>query len=112
MNLTQLSNVLELVYNKLGNKYLTDNFITEPFDFKVKVRYGGNDEYYDYIIDIESTPDMPKSFWYKPEVKKEKNKRADGIDITVLHNEFKEMYKYVDDSPRLKSVGINFIKKK
>jgi len=109
MNLTQLSSILGKVYNRLGNKYLTDNFITEPFDFKVKVRYGEWNEYYDYIIEIESTPDIPKSFRYKPEVKKEKNKWADGIDISVLKHEFKEIYKYVDMPP--KSVEVKFVNK-
>ena len=27
--------ILEKIYNTLGNKYLTDNFDTEPFEFKV-----------------------------------------------------------------------------
>lgn len=77
MKLDALSNILEKVYNKLGNKYLTDNFITEPFEFKVKVRYVGDDEYYDYIVDVYSTPDIPKSFEYKPEIRE--RDKYDGI---------------------------------
>lgn len=107
MKLDALSNILEKVYNKLGNKYLTDNFITEPFEFKVKVRYDRDDEYYDYIVDVYSTPDIPKSFEYKPEIRE--RKKTDGIHISVLKNEFKEMIEYVDDSFSKRIYGVNFV---
>lgn len=111
MNLTQLSNVLEKIYNTLGNKYLTDNFITDPFEFKVKVRYGTDEDYYNYIIEVYSVPNIPQSFYYKPEVKKRDNKQADGIDITVLAYEFKNMIEYVDGSYKT-GTGIKFMNKK
>jgi hypothetical protein len=109
MNLTQLSNVLGKIYNTLGNKYLTDNFITEPFEFKVKVRYGTDEEYYRYVIEVYSVPDIPRSFWYKPEVIE--NKRADGIDITVLAYEFRNMLEYVDGSYKT-GAGFKFMNRK
>ena len=109
MNLTQLSNILGKIYNTLGNKYLTDNFITDPFEFKVKVRYGTNEEYYKYVIEVYSVPDIPRSFWYKPEVIE--NKQSDGIDITVLAYEFKYMIEYVDGS-YYTGTGIKFMNRK
>ena len=107
MRLDTLSNVLEKVYNKLGNKYLTDNFVTEPFEFKVNVRYDRDNEYYDYIVDVYSIPDIPKGFEYKPEIKE--MKKTDGIDISVLKHEFKQMIKYVDDSFSKRIYGVNFV---
>jgi hypothetical protein len=35
--------ILEKMYNTLGNSYLTKNFDTEPFEFKVNVRKGTYD---------------------------------------------------------------------
>ena len=93
MRMSELSSKLEKMYNLLGNKYLTDNFITQPFDFKVKVVYGDEYDYFDYKVEVYSIPDIPKSFMYKPEVKK--NKVADGIDISVLKNEFKNYINYL-----------------
>ena len=74
MNLTELSNILTKLYNKLGNKYITDNFITDPFEFKVKVRYGDPYEYYKYYVDVYSIPDIPEFLKYTPELRKEKKK--------------------------------------
>lgn len=108
MNLTLLSEILEKMYNTLGNKYLTKNFITEPFDFKVKVIYDRDDEYYDYIIQVYSIPDIPKSFNYKPEVRELENKWADAIDLSVLSNEFKKYVEYVDPSSK-RIYGLKFM---
>ena len=73
MNLGELSNALEKLYNSVGNRYLTSNFITEPFDFKVNVKYDRDNEMYDYIVQVYTNPDIPEEFFYKPEVKEEKN---------------------------------------
>ena len=94
MNLTTISEILEKVYNTLGNKYLTSNFKTEPFEFKVKVIYDRDNPYYDYEIQVYSTPDIPENFFYKPELKEKK--RVDGIHISVLTTEFKDYIKYID----------------
>ena len=80
MNLTQLSTMLEKLYNKLGNRYLTKNFITEPFEFEVKLRYDRDDEFFDYIIEIYSNPPMPQMLDYRPEDKEEKNKLFNAIE--------------------------------
>jgi hypothetical protein len=68
MNLTQLSTMLEKLYNKLGNRYLTKNFITEPFEFEVKIKHDKDNDMYDYIIEVRSNPPMPEGFKYRPEV--------------------------------------------
>jgi len=98
MKLEDLSKVLEKVYNTLGNKYLTDNFETEPFKFKVYVRRGGKGDLWDYIVQVQPTPGVPRSFTYKPEVKEKNKIWADGIDISVLRSEFKNYIEYVDSS--------------
>lgn len=94
MDLTTLSSVLGKVYNTLGNNYLIQNFITEPFEFDVKVIYDRDDEIADYIIKVFSKPAMPLSFYYTPEIKREKN--LDGVDISVIKEKFKEIYKYIE----------------
>lgn len=109
MNLGELSNILEKLYNKLGNKYLTDNFVTEPFEFKVNVIYDRDNDMYDYIVKVYSNPDIPDSFYYKPEIKEEK--RMDGIHISVLKSKFKEYIQYVEPSSK-RHYGIEFMNKK
>jgi hypothetical protein len=103
-----LDKKLEKVYNTLGNKYITDNFISEPFEFRVKIRRGDrDDDLQDYIVEVYSIPNMPKSFTYKPE----KNEFLNGIHISVLKSKFKEFIKYVDSSfgGYGGTVGVNFI---
>lgn len=106
MNLSEKSFFFEKLLNGLGNQYLTDNFITEPFDFKVKIRYGKQDEYNYYVTEIYSIPDFPKSFQYKPEIIEKENKWVDGVHISVIINEFKELFKYIDFKS---DVGIVFM---
>ena len=90
-----LSKILEKIYNTLGNKYLTDNFDTEPFEFKVKIRSGDrDDDWQDYIVEVYSIPDIPRSFTYKSG----KGNGMDGIHISVLGNKFREFMRYVDPS--------------
>lgn len=109
MNLGELSNALEKLYNSVGNRYLTSNFITEPFEFKVNVIYDRDNEMYDYIIKVYSAPDIPEDFFYKPEVKEEKN--TDGIHISVLKTKFKELIQYVEPNSK-RYYGIEFMNKK
>ena len=104
MNLTELSNALTRVYNKLGNKYILDNFISEPFEFKVKVRYGESDEYHKYYVDVYSVPDMPRFFTYRPE----KKKNAFLADVNFIGLKFKSMIEYID-SERKGLIGVNFM---
>lgn len=100
--------VLEKMYNRLGNSYLTKNFDTEPFEFKVNIRKGDREEdLQDYIVEVYSIPDMPKSFKYKSG----KGNGFQGIDISILKKKFKEYIEYVD--PFIgkfgKTVGIKFM---
>lgn len=110
MNLTELSNILTKAYNTIGNSYITKNFISEPFVFKVEVRYGDLYEYHEYYADISSVPDMPEFFRYRPEVRKKLNKVNVGVDREIIGFEFKEMISYID-SERAKLIGVNFINK-
>jgi len=87
-----LSNILEKVYNKFGNKYLVSNFETEPFEFKVNVRDGGVDDLYDYVVEVYSTPAIPDTLKYKPGISTTYN----GAHITVIKNEFKKQIKFID----------------
>jgi|688.fasta_scaffold167378_3 hypothetical protein len=112
MNLTELSVVFEKLFNKLGNKYLTRNFITEPFEFNVKVRYGTDQEYHDYIVEVYSNPPMPNTFKYRPEIIKRDNKVAEAADISVINSEFKKLYDYVKSDNRYYGIKfMNVIKK-
>jgi hypothetical protein len=110
MNLTQLSTMLEKLYNKLGNRYLTKNFITEPFEFEVKIKHDKDNDMYDYIIEVYSNPPMPEGFKYRPEVIEEKNKTAGGAHISVIRSEFKKMFEYLDTN--FKYVGVVFMNMK
>lgn len=94
MNLKILSNQLSKIYNTLANEWLTKNFVTEPFNFRVFVRrdYSG-DSLGDYIVEVYTYDLIPKSFEYREEVKKDKF--ADGIHYSVLSNKLKELIKYV-----------------
>ena len=86
--------VLEKLYNTLGNEYLKDNFDTKPFEFKVNIRKGDNNDLQDYIIEVYSIPHMPKAFKYKSG----KGNGFHGIDISVFKRKLKEFIKYVDSS--------------
>lgn len=110
MNLLWLSNTLEKLYNTLGNDYLTQNFHTEPFEFKVKVRRGIHDEdLHDYVVEVSADRKIPKSFKYKDDVPKKRF--SDGIDISVLRNLFKEYASYIDPTfgDFRKTIGVNFL---
>ena len=102
-----LSNILEKVYNKIGNKYLVSKFETEPFEFKVNVRHGKDDDLHDYVVEVYSTPVFPNTLRYKPEFRT----RVDGAHISVIENEFKNQIKYIDTSfGRLgRTYGVKFM---
>lgn len=103
-----LDKILEKLYNRLGNSYLTKNFDTTPFEFKVKIRKGDrDDDLQNYIVEVYSVPDLPQTFRYKSDKK-------NGIHISVLGNRFKEYIGYVDTSfgGFGKTVGINFMNRK
>jgi len=108
MNLNELSATVEKLYNKLGNRYLTKNFFTEPFEFEVKIRHDKNNDMYAYIIEVHSNPPMPESLYYRPEVKEEKKITSDGVHISVIRSEFKKMFEYLGTN--MKYVGVVFMK--
>jgi hypothetical protein len=108
MNLTELSNILTKLYNTVGNKYITQNFISEPFEFKVKVRYGEPYEYHKYYVDVYSIPDMPEFFKYTPELRKKEKKDVVGAYVNVIELKFKSLIEYVD-TERKGLIGVNFM---
>ena len=97
--------ILNKIYNVLGNSYLTDNFETEPFEFDVKIRKGdGEDDLYNYIVEVYSVPDLPNSFMYK-------DNPNSGIHLSKLNYEFKKYIGFVDTSfgGFGRTVGVNFM---
>lgn len=105
--LSEISSALEKIYNTMGNRYLTDNFNTEPFKFKVDiVRTQGDASMWDYVIRVESTPKMPESLQYK-----KKDTPVDGIHQSVLRNNFKKYIYYIDPTfgTFRKTVGLVFV---
>lgn len=106
-----LDRILEKMYNTMGNKYLIDNFDTGPFEFRVNVRRGDrDDDLQDYIVEVYSTPEVPRSFRYKPDNENKIGHRV-GIDISVLGHKFKEYASYVDPSfgKFRKTIGVKFM---
>ncbi len=91
MNLKQLSAALTSLYNTVGNKWLTDNFETEPFNFRVFVRKGDNDDLTDYVVEVYSDRPIPKAMNYK-----DKSKPVHGIHYSVVQHKFKELAEYID----------------
>ena len=108
MNLTELSNVLTKLYNTVGNRYITQNFISKPFEFKVKVRYGEPYEYHKYYVDVYSIPDMPEFFKYTPELRQKEKKDVVGAYVNVIELKFKSLIEYVD-TERKGLIGVNFM---
>ena len=87
-----LEKVLEKLYNTLGNSYLTENFETGPFEFKVKIRKGTGGDLKDYIVEVYSFPDVPSTFKYKLK------SPYHGIHLSTLQHKFKDYIEYVDSS--------------
>ena len=108
MNLTELSNILTKLYNTVGNRYIAQNFISEPFEFKVNVRYGDPYEYHKYYVDVYSIPDMPEFFKYTPELRKKEKKDVVGVYVNVIELKFKSLIEYVDNE-RKGLIGVNFM---
>ena len=92
MNLGALSNQLTKIYNTLGNQWLTGNFETEPFDFRVFVKKGDSADLTDYVIEVYSDPPFPKNLKYR----KDKGEGFNGIHYSVVKSHFKELAKYID----------------
>ena len=107
MNLQKLSEQLTMLYNTLGNKWLVQTFETEPFEFSVSMRKGGDDDHRDYEIDVNTDRKFPDSLKYR----ENKKTKFDGVHRTVIERHFKEMFKYVDTSfgGFRKTIGVNLI---
>lgn len=107
MNLRELSNILERVYNTLGNDYLVRNFETDPFEFKVNVRKGGPDEIFSYVVEVYTDLPMPNSFKFR-DLPKDK-KKYNVAHISEIRHQFGKYVKYIDTSFRAPSFYIHFM---
>lgn len=106
--MNNLNNILGKLFNTLGNDYLTKNFETGPFEFRVNFRKSkDNDDLQDYIVEVYSIPDIPRRFTYKPG----KKDYIDGMHISVLKHKFREYILYVDPTfgEFRKTIGIKFM---
>jgi len=109
INPKEISSALEKIYNTMGNNYLTSNFITEPFEFKVNfVRTPEDESLWDYVIRVESTPKMPESLEYR---NKKTPNGVDGVHKSVVQHNFKKYIYYIDPTfgSFRKTVGLVFV---
>lgn len=93
MNLAKLSTQLTKVFNSLGNKWLTDNFEIEPFDFRVYLRKGDPDDTANYVAEVYTERPIPFTIEYK---EGKSPNWADGIHNSVLSNYLKGLVEYVE----------------
>jgi len=91
MTLPQLSKALTSLYNSLGNAWIVENFESEPFEFRVFVRRGDNDDLTDYVVEVYSDRPIPKAMNYK-----DKSQPVHGIHYSVVQHKFKELAEYID----------------
>jgi hypothetical protein len=94
MTLPQLSKALTSVYNSLGNEWITENLVSEPFDFRVYVRKGDEIDLYSYVVEVYTDRPIPKIIPYKDPSKQPS--KADGIHYSKLQSKFKELANYVE----------------
>lgn len=92
MNLAQFSGQLTKLFNRLGNQWLTDNFETEPFDFKVYVRKGDSSDLTNYVVEVYTDRPIPLTIKYK---KGKGPHGVDGIHYSVLSGYLKNLISYV-----------------
>ena len=81
---------LRNILNKVINSYLYNvTGIEYDYDFMVKSRKGGNSDYYDWIIEIDTDKPILYTYTYNDEYKKKKN--LNGFHHSILNNEIKEL---------------------
>ena len=106
MTLQQLSKALTSIYNTLGNEWITENFISEPFEFRVNVRMGDKpSDLYNIIVDVYTERPIPRFIPYK-----EGRVWADGIHHSVLSNKLKELANYIERFGEFgRTLGVNLV---
>lgn len=83
---------------------MIENYETEPFDFRVFVRRGDNDEITDYVVEVYTDRPVPKSMNYK------NDSRGHGIHYSVIQHKFKELADYIDTFGGLgKTIGVKLM---
>ena len=108
MTLPQLSKALTSLYNSLGNAWIVENLESEPFEFRVFVRRGDNDDLTDYVVEVYTDRPIPHTIPYKNPSKQPT--RADGIHYSVLRNKFEDLCDYVDRFGGFrKTLGVKFM---
>lgn len=108
MDIKILSNQLSKIYNSLGNKWLVENFVTEPFEMRIYVRKGTDaDDLHDYEVEIYTDRKVPGTFEYRKDVMA----GVYGAHISYIKTFFKELATYVEPSFGKfgKTIGINFM---
>jgi len=108
MTLQQLSKALTSVYNTIGNDWITENLVSEPFEFKVYVRKGDSTDLYSYVIEVYTDRPIPETIPYKDP--SNQISRADGIHISVMRDKFKKLANYIETFGGFgKTLGIDFM---
>lgn len=107
MNLKLFSEQLSKIFNTLGNDWLVENFITEPFDMNVVVRKGGTDDLRDYEVEIYTDRTLPHTFEYREGIKP----HYYGAHISKIQSYFKELLDYIDPTFGVfrKTIGVKFM---
>jgi hypothetical protein len=104
MNLKLLSNQLTKIYNTLGNQWIVDNFISEPFVFRVFVRKGDFNDLHDYEVEIYTDRPFPQNFEYR------EKKKFDGAHHSTVNQKFKDLTNYVERFGDFrKTLGVKFM---
>ena len=107
MTLQQLSKALTSVYNTLGNEWITEKLDSQPFDFRVRVRKGGDDDLSNYVVEVYTDRPIPYTITYKNQ---EDLRIAHGIHYSVLIHKLKDLADYVDTFGGFgKTLGVNLV---
>ena len=107
MTLPQLSKALTSIYNTLGNKWITENLKSDPFEFRVYVRKGDDSDLQNIIVEVFTDRPIPQTL---PYINPDEHHGFDGIHYSFLINKFKEFADYVDRFGDLgRTLGVKFM---
>jgi len=106
MDYPHLSKALTKIYNTFANEWIVDNFVSEPFDFRVFVRKGDSSDTTDYVVEVYTDRPIPHTLHYKDH----EGQAAWGIHYTELINKLKELAQYVDNFGHFqKTLGVQLM---
>lgn len=106
MDYPHLSKSLTKIYNTFANEWIVDNFVSEPFDFRVFVRKGDSSDTTDYVVEVYTDRPIPHTLYYK-----DKDAQwADGIHYSSVIDKLKELAQYVDNFGQFKkTLGVQLM---